>query len=190
MKLKYLILIFILLTVSCDRYKINHDLNKLTSCPIVIPDSLMTLNKNNDTNNWYNNFSNSQYKFIHYMDSTTCIPCEFGYFHKWDSILAIDSLTSGKIKFYFIINPSYEYKHSITRHYQISDIKYPIFIDSCSYFEKGNKHFPKSKIFHSFLLNEFNQVIYVGNPTADSSLCLLFYNIIKNQYKEDLLNKK
>ena len=185
MKLKYLILIFTLLVASCDRYRINYNLNKLTSRTIIIPDSLMTIYKYNDTNMWYNNYSRPQYKFIHYMDSTTCIPCEFGYFHKWNNILTIDSLTSGKIKFYFIINPSHEYKHSVTRHYQISEIKYPIFIDSCSYFEQENKHIPKSKIFHSFLLNEFNQVIYVGNPTVDSSLCALFYNIIKNQHKKD-----
>ena len=183
MKLIYFILIILEgLLASCESYKTKYNLNKLTSQPVTIPDSLIKIINCSDTNNWRNNYSDIEYKFIHFLDSSTCIPCEFGYFDKWDNILSTDSITSGKIKFYFIINPSNEYKDNICRHYQISNIKYPIFIDYHSYLEKINNHIPKSKKYHSFLLNEFDQVVYVGNPTQDSALYSLFYNILQTKY--------
>ena len=41
---------------------------------------------------------------------------------------------------------------------------YPILLDTLGEFEKLNPHLPKNGTFHTFLLDENNNVILVGNP--------------------------
>lgn len=48
-------------------------------------------------------------------------------------------------------------------------------------FASANPHLPPSSILHSFLLNEKNEVVVVGNPARNNKVKELMLNTMKSQ---------
>ena len=46
-------------------------------------------------------------------------------------------------------------------------LNYPIYVDTLGIFSLGNPHLLQDPRFHTFLLDENNNVILVGNPLQD-----------------------
>ena len=49
-------------------------------------------------------------------------------------------------------------------------------------FEKLNPHLPKNKVLHTFLLDENNNVILVGNPLHNKKIEKMFYKIVEENW--------
>ena len=56
-----------------------------------------------------------------------------------------------------------------------------LFIDSTYIFIKKNKNIPKENVFHTFLIDEKNNVIFVGNLHISKSLREKFVRVIKER---------
>ncbi|MFI3306556.1 MAG: hypothetical protein R3Y68_08625 [Rikenellaceae bacterium] len=61
---------------------------------------------------------------------------------------------------------------------------YPIIIDSIGEFERLNPHLPKNKAMHTFLLDENNNVVLVGNPLNNPKIEKMFKEIVEEKLDE------
>ena len=57
----------------------------------------------------------------------------------------------------------------------------PILLDTLGEFEKLNPHLPKNRALHTFLLDENNNVILVGNPLRNKKIEEMFYQIVEEK---------
>ena len=62
-----------------------------------------------------------------------------------------------------------------------SRFNYPIILDTLGHFAKLNPHLPKNKALHTFLLDENNNVILVGNPLHNKKIKEMFYRIVEDR---------
>ena len=54
-------------------------------------------------------------------------------------------------------------------------------IDSSDIFIKKNPHIPLKGVYHTFLLDENNNVILIGNPINNKKINRLFQKLIKDK---------
>lgn len=121
-------------------------------------------------------------KYIVYSDSTRCTPCRINKMYIWNSFLEYSKNYNSQLSFYFIFCPAKKdiegIKLAIINN---SKFNYPIFLDTLGEFEKLNPHLPKNKALHSFLLDENNNVILVGDPLYNKEIKELFYKIVEEK---------
>lgn len=60
-----------------------------------------------------------------------------------------------------------------------TNFDYPILIDTLGEFERLNPHLPKNQALHTFLLDENNRVILVGNPLRNKKIKEMFYKRVE-----------
>ena len=65
-----------------------------------------------------------------------------------------------------------------------SRFNYPIILDTLGQFAKLNPHLPKNKALHTFLLDENNNVILVGNPLHNKKIKEMFYRIVEDRLEK------
>ena len=169
----------ILLFISCgNEAKIKKDLSKLMSNSITFPnESIITINGKDSL---VTDYFESDYKMVIYIDSEGCTSCEINKMILWDPLIAYSKTFKGKLKFYFIFATHQSVK--IRNTLSTNLLNYPALIDEKGEFEKLNPHLPKNKAMHSFLLDENNNVIMVGNPIYNKEIEKLFY-----QHTQELL---
>ena len=54
-------------------------------------------------------------------------------------------------------------------------------LDTLKEFERLNPHLPKNRALHTFLLDENNRVILVGNPSRNEKIKEMFYKIVEEK---------
>lgn len=62
-----------------------------------------------------------------------------------------------------------------------NSLDYPVLLDTLGEFEKLNPHLPKNKALHTFLLDENNNVILVGNPLHNKKIEEMFNKIVEEK---------
>ena len=125
--------------------------------------------------------SNSSYKWIEYVDSAECSPCTIDHLSEWKLYLK----TNGKLCDIQIIIESKKYKLQQIKEKLIqNDIQLPVYIDTSFIFHRHNPQIPNKRIFHTFLLDESNKVILVGNPLKNKRIDSLFYERIKKRQND------
>lgn len=128
-----------------------------------------------------NDMFESDLKFVVYADSVDCISCGINKMHMWMPFIKFSKLYNGKIKFYFIFHPTDKSINNIKTSFKQTELDYPMLIDKNGDFEKLNPHLPKNKALHTFLLDENNKVILVGNPLYNKDIEKLFYKITQEK---------
>ena len=121
-------------------------------------------------------------KCIVYSDSVSCTPCAINKMYLWNSFLDYSKSYNGQLNFYFILCPArkdfQEMKLALIKN---SRFNYPIILDTLGQFAKLNPHLPKNKALHTFLLDENNNVILVGNPLHNKKIKEMFYRIVEDR---------
>lgn len=121
-------------------------------------------------------------KCIVYSDSVSCTPCAINKMYLWNSFLDYSKSYNGQLNFYFIFCPArkdfQEMKLALIKN---SRFNYPIILDTLGQFAKLNPHLPKNKALHTFLLDENNNVILVGNPLHNKKIKEMFYRIVEDR---------
>ena len=67
-----------------------------------------------------------------------------------------------------------------TQLYQ-SGIIHPIYIDETQSLLNANPHIPAESMYHTFLLDENNNIVMVGSPAHGENIYKLFMEIIENK---------
>ncbi|MCI5706955.1 MAG: hypothetical protein MR298_06490 [Odoribacter sp.] len=101
--------------------------------------------------------------------------------NEWDFI--VDSIVqiSNRINVYFILTPRKVNLYSVRKVLISEGVRYPILIDTLGEFERLNPHLPKNQALHTFLLDENNRVILVGNPLRNKKIKDMFYKIVEEK---------
>jgi hypothetical protein len=111
-----------------------------------------------------------KFKIITYVDSVGCAGCKFK-LYEWRQIIKNTLAKNNNVSFLFYVHSNdYRNLNYIIRN---NHFAYPIIYD---YDDKLNKlnHLSDKYQFHTFLLNENNQIVLIGNPIGNSRLLNLY----------------
>lgn len=178
MKTKLLHLSFILLLLfSCNNYPQKQDMidivKEWSGKEIKFPSTF-----NMDTYIKSKDKAISDYKIFVYIDSIGCSSCKLQ-LHEWKKFITqLDSISDKDIQFIFILHPKDIREIKIQA--KINKFDYPLFFDKNNEFDKLNK-FPSDISLQTFLLDQNNKVILLGNPIQNPKIKELYLNKILNK---------
>lgn len=118
-----------------------------------------------------------QYYMVNYFDSLECAPCVMPRVTKWNKYLHYEK--EGRIKFIFLFSSRKDMysKHDIYKAYKCINWNHDIYIDTCDAFKDKTK-IPDNGFFHTFMLNNLGNVVFIGNPIENPCFDSLFHSII------------
>lgn len=128
----------------------------------------------------YNLRFQSEYKILVYTDSIGCVGCNLRLPQWMEWMKQIDSISNGKVSFLFFIHPKDETDLQLLLQRQNFNI--PVCIDKDNSLNKLN-HFPTNAMLQTFLLDEHNKVLAIGNPMHSLKIKDLYMNIIFDKKK-------
>lgn len=120
----------------------------------------------------------AQYKIVNYVDSMGCLSCKLN-LSKWKVfIVELDSIYTGKTTTALFLSSKRrkEILHLLKR----ENFDYPICIDEADSFNKLN-HFPTEPAYQTFLLDEDDKVLAIGNPINNPKVKELYLKIIQGE---------
>lgn len=120
-------------------------------------------------------------KLVIFTDSTACTPCAMKQMYHWDPFIEKAYKSNHMLQLMFVISPKKNEIDMLNKSLKIAIYDYPIYIDTLSVFERMNPHLPKNKALHTFLLDENNNVILVGNPLHNKRIEEMFYKIVEEK---------
>lgn len=178
MNFRCLVCMFLpLFLFSCGNKKenIKELLQVWSQKEIKFPDELIFSVKGKDTVD----FSISgKYKILTYVDSIGCISCKLQ-LGKWKIWMEeVDGESMGSVKFLFFFSPEKRKKFLETLRFE--NFFHPVCIDDKNRLNQLN-HFPSDMTFQTFLLDENNKVLAIGNPIHNPQVKELYLNIIHGQ---------
>lgn len=175
-----IILIFLVLSCQTAEEKSNRQIIKQwTNKEVILPNTLKCKYVGQDT--LCNHLFEKKYKILLYVDSVECTPCRLQ-LYEWHKKIKETKLYSDSLAFLLIVN---------TRNPKLIDIlvqknhfDYPIFFDKNGNMQKIN-HFPEDPYFQTFLLNQENKILLIGNPNNNKQLWELYKKIISGEIKDE-----
>lgn len=180
--MKHTLLLLFLSLLSCTRgTALEEELSLLRSTPIQLPEKSIITYLGKDT--LATDYFKSKYKMVIYTDSTSCSSCALNKLYLWKDLIEWSDKSGDSIKYYFVFNPPMS--DNIRLSLRNSLLDYPMLLDSLGEFERLNPHLPKNKAMHTFLLDENNNVVLVGNPLHNPKIEKMFNEIV-----EEKLGKK
>lgn len=176
---KLLLLLICLFCVSCgksDEQRVKEVYRKWDGKTILFPSASVFTIMGRDT--VPSPPMDTDYKILSYVDSLGCTSCKLNLL-LWDEwIHEMDSLAKGKVSFLFYMHPNdvRELRYAL----MFDDFHHPVCIDGDDALNKQN-HFPSDSKYHTFLLDNKNRVVGIGDPIR--------YPAIKTLYMKKILNE-
>ena len=170
------IFVYILLFASCqnsDKSRIAHMIDEWDGKEIIYPDDLVFTTMGEDTAKWF--LKDSRYTIVTYADSIGCMGCKLKLPAWKDFISNLDSVSDHAVKVIFILHPRDEKEMAHLIKY--NNFLYPVCLDTNDSFNKINK-IPSNLAFQTFLLDNKNKVIAIGNPIHNPNVRTLYLNLI------------
>lgn len=169
----FIAIVLLLILSSCNAYNERKKVvENMLGKEILIPEGMTC--QIQDTPFEYD-FEFADFKILTYIDSTECTSCNMKLPY-WNDVLdefkAIDEFG---VNFLMII--SSKEKPEISRLLRMSDFKHPIVVDDEGKFSKLNK-LPKGAAYRTFLLDENNMILALGNPATNPKIKNLYKKII------------
>lgn len=183
MNFKYLIIAFILfLLYSCGNQKkedIVTFLQAWNGKEILLPASSAFTVQGKDTIDFP---MSGKFKILTYVDSIGCISCKLQ-LDQWKVFMdGVNNAGINSVDFLFYFSP--EKRRDIISTLKQAGFTYPVCIDEDKELDRLN-HFPKTEMdFHTFLLDEDNRVLAIGNPIHNPKVKELYLKIIQGEEVE------
>ena len=165
-----------LLMASCsesDKERLSKLVNEWEGKEILFPTHSTFTVQGKDTVDF--EYGNADYKVITYIDSVGCTSCKLQ-LHRWKDLVAeVDSLTNGNVPFLFYFHPKdMKELRYLTRR---DDFTYPVCFDEKDELNRLN-HFPSDMTFQTFLLDNDNKVVAMGNPVLNPKIKELYLSLV------------
>lgn len=163
---------------SCTKDRsIEESLQKIIGKQMVVNDDSMLILQDSLYFREDVNKDVAEYKFIAFFDSTECSSCQMKKLFEWNDFMVFEK--NRLVDFYFIFSTNEI--ASIERMYRNCNLKHSILVDTCNIFLSTNKYVPSEKMFHYFMLNKKDEIIFVGNITQSGNLEKIFRTIVYNE---------
>ena len=125
---------------------------------------------------------NKSLKFVSYSDSMACSSCAVDKLYTWIDLIRKTESYENKLGYYFIFFPKMkEWANVEFVISTLSHFNYPVYMDTLGIFERSNPHLPHNQMFHTFLLDENNNVLLVGNPLDNEKIEEMFWQIVEKK---------
>ena len=171
-------MLFVILCFSCketDKDLIIKLVNEWEGKEILIPSQTLFISYGDSL--IPKDRSHKDYTVITYVDSIGCISCKLQ-LNKWKEFMyELDSIAKNNISYLFIFHPKKRDNKELIDLLKRTHFIYPVCIDESDSINKLN-HFPSDIMFQTFLLNNDNKVIAIGNPIHNPKIKELYKNII------------
>ena len=115
-------------------------------------------------------WKNAKYKLIHYIDSASCSSCYLQKVKINDFLFHMEELSNNEFYNVIILTPGSNAKKDLEHLFSEKLIPQTIFIDSANTFLQRNPHIPSETMYHTFLLDENDKAILVGNPITNKKI--------------------
>lgn len=179
--MKKIIFLLLLCSFLCSckenrKDKISYLITEWLGKEIIFPNSLIFTQQGQDTVEY--SLFHTSHMIVSYVDSAGCMSCKLQ-LSRWRSFITeLDSISQEKtpVFLYFCPKNIEEITYLLKRDY----FDHPVCIDQSDIFSKLNK-FPDKAEFHTFLLDENNKVLALGNPILNPEIKKLYLNIIQGK---------
>ena len=182
MRTIFLSIITILLT-ACSTNSLERDYKRLKSEKVTLPQYQTAIV--NGKNIPATNLPHGKLKLIVFCDSTSCNNCAIEAIYSWEDYIKYAEDLDDQLSYHFIFTPKKEEISNIKATLATTDFNYPILFDSIGLFRKLNPHIPANKMFHTFLIDEHGQVLFVGNPLWNVETETLFKSTVEKNLSDN-----
>lgn len=125
--------------------------------------------------------SKGKYKIVHYVDSAGCTSCKLN-LKQWDEfIFYMDSVTGHTVPCLFYIHT--KQKRELKIALKENGFDYPVCLDMENEFYRLNK-FPMTPLLQTFLLDENNRIVGMGDPVRNPHIKELYLNLISGKRRK------
>ncbi len=172
------IIFFFVVLFSCTKKEEDPWLNK----KIIFPKELVELKNSeiNPLNNFINEI-NGKLKVVSIIDAT-CVKCIVNQLNKIDSLFSTIIKENNKQKIIFILNVNKgDSVNFIKNMYPYIKAKGILIWDNSYHFETKNNIFTEKVSRRTFLLDENNKIIQVGNPLFEPRLYDAYKELLKGR---------
>ena len=158
-----IMVVFLLSSCNSSNKKMLEAIELMQSTPISIPYNQMACWSSDsllNTTPWIH----AKLKLVHYLDSAMCQSCYLQKAVQYRILFQLEEETKNEFCNVFIITPDENVKKKLAIEFYASMLPPTIFVDSTNIFKRVNKNIPSGELYHTFLLDENNNVILVGDP--------------------------
>ena len=178
------------LIVSCNSQKreMQETVEKMRQKAIEIPYERMDCWTNDsiiDVSPW----KEAKMKLVHYIDSATCSTCYLQKAATNEFLHSMENMADNEFRNVFIINPDKKTRKRLEADFKDKQIPSTIFVDSANVFLEVNPNIPTESMYHTFLLDEGNKVILVGNPMLNKQIEDMMIAVVGKKLGKKLYNK-
>ena len=161
--------------VSCsEKGSYKRKIGRLISSEIVFPDTTCLLTKTSEAYDL-----KAVAKMVVYFDAETCASCALSRIWKWDEMSKITERSDGRFQTVFIFTPEKDDVSMVERIVSRMNMERRIvYVDRNSSFRTNNPFIPEEPLFHTFLVNQKNNIVLVGDPTSSAELWKLYEETI------------
>ena len=120
-------------------------------------------------------------KLVVYTDTAACSSCVLNKMYKWNGLLKKLEVYGDLFQVYFIFRPLPKDIDSFYMAIRRFSSSYPIYLESLGMFERVNPQIPSDVYMHTFLLDNENNVLLVGNPIWNEKIEALFWRTVEER---------
>ena len=164
-----------LLFLGCksEKEQVRDKIEQMKSCPIEL-----CLDKMECRRNPLNKLD-KKYTMVEYIDSTECTPCALNKLRIWNPLIMEARAKGVDINYIFIVAPKPSEMDDINLELGVTDLQSSVYIDTSYEFRKLNPSMPIDNKYHSFLLGENNEILFVGSPIKNEKVKNIYKRILK-----------
>lgn len=165
-------------TLSCNRESIDEKLSRMKS-------STINLNLENmqcwsaDTLVVSRPWESKPLKLCVFVSDEFCTSCYLKKMFQWEDFLELEKEYDFYI--YFIFEPQEGCEDNFQIFFYQAELDHPFYLDKNKEFLSVNASIPDERMFHTFLLDENNKVILVGDVLHNEEVERQFRDIIKER---------
>lgn len=122
-----------------------------------------------------------QLKLCVYISPENCTSCYLKKMFQWEDFIKMEK--DGKFFIYYIFTPQDGCEDNFHKYFYQSGLEHPFYIDKNKTFLVENPHIPQESMFHTFLLDEMNNILLVGDILHNTEIEQQFKKILDEHIK-------
>jgi len=179
MKLVLRCILFCFLMSSCSpKDKVKRLLEDMHGSTVSIPlDSMKCWHPEGE--DYSSTREDSKLTLVVYSDTVDCSQCYLKHLELWNDFVRMEKEHEGIIRFLFIIEARDGEADNLYGQLGMTNLKHCIYVDGNRSFSKNNPQIPSNSLCHTFLLDESNKIVLIGNPIKNEAIEKIFLRKIE-----------
>lgn len=192
MKSRLTLIIFILsmaslTSTSCKDDNIKRDMETFYNSKVYIPFDRMI---KRDCSMYHDSVSDRYIRLVRYAEVLNCSDCQINQLASFDNY-TYNSGLAHDISILYIVNIPHEVD-PVELYFKLCKkrIRGTVYLDTCNVFLQANPHIPNNPLFHTFVLNESDSVVMIGDPFKNKRMEALLRTVIGKERGRQNKDKK